>query len=450
MYENDFDHDNNSDATDEDEPLSKYKPKKFSIDLHSTESHTLLAFIIDFFEKNPIMWNNDLPIINLRDKRGYLGKDLSEAVKYKFKQNFNAKTLRGMFYELFKAYRLELQDKDKNIQEHDVVAPKAKLWCFQQMKFMHGMAVESIKKKPIVLKKEKLIKMAQIFEQFPVLWNWTDDNNHCYEIRRETNALLLEKVNKEMNLNFTATDLQYRITRLKRLCIRNKRLRLKCESKNQPFLPHEPELYESLKYLDPYIAPIVCEHCSKQFENRIGHLKHVAQEHEGRQLTFKCPDCNQEFSQFGHLTIHRRKHTGENLLQCTICQKIFISKALLKKHMLTHTGEKNFICDICGAGFYFNSKLAIHKLKHDPTKFQHQCSYCDKRFAEPHKLRNHFEIHLNRRSHVCQQCGKGFNQKKTLSEHMKTHSNEQKYSCEICGMRFKQLGTLKSHRKVHP
>ena len=367
------------------------------------------------------MWNNNLEIVNIRDKRGVLGKQLCKAVKFKFKQNFSAKALRRMFYELLRMYRTELQDRNKQIQPHEKMAGKSKLWCFEQLKFMHEMAKEMQNKKPIVLSQKQLIQMCEIYEQFPVLWNWTQDNTHCLAQRRETNVLLLNKINEEMHLNFSSTDLQYRITRLKRLYIKNKRLRIKCKSKNLPFKPYKPQIFEKLKYLEHFVGPIECEQCPEQFENRISHLKHVAEVHEGRQRSFKCPDCDQEFSQFGHLVSHRRKHTGENLLSCELCPKTFTSTSLLKKHMHTHTGQKNFICDICGAGFYYHSKLAVHKIKHDPSKFQFKCQFCGRKFAVAYKLKDHMAIHENRRSHVCQECGKGFNQRKTLWEHMKTH-----------------------------
>ena len=52
---------------------------------------------------------------------------------------------------------------------------------------------------------------------------------------------------------------------------------------------------------------------------------------------FTCTQCQQQFSQQGHLKRHvEYKHLDVRRHVCDVCQKAFHSKQILQQHMLTH------------------------------------------------------------------------------------------------------------------
>ena len=51
---------------------------------------------------------------------------------------------------------------------------------------------------------------------------------------------------------------------------------------------------------------------------------------------FKCDQCEQAFYESGHLTTHKRKHTGERPYVCELCPKAFTVSSKLKRHVNTH------------------------------------------------------------------------------------------------------------------
>ena len=79
-----------------------------------------------------------------------------------------------------------------------------------------------------------------------------------------------------------------------------------------------------------------CEYCFKTFQSFSAAYKH-AKKHGP--LLHVCKYCKKGFYFKKHLIIHKRLHTGKNLIPCTNCPKQFTSQRLMQQHAVTHQGQ---------------------------------------------------------------------------------------------------------------
>ena len=164
--------------------------------------------------------------------------------------------------------------------------------------------------------------------------------------------------------------------------------------------------------------------------------------------------CGKRFSQSGHLTSHKRTHTGEQPYACEHegCGERFSQTTNLTTHKRTHTGEQPYACEHkgCGKRFTQSGHLTTHNRTHtgdQPYVCKHEG--CGKRFTESSNLTTHNRTHTGDQPYVCKHegCGKRFTESGNLTRHKRTHTGERPYACndEGCGKRFSQSGKLKSH-----
>ncbi|XP_071966746.1 sal-like protein 4 [Engystomops pustulosus] len=89
--------------------------------------------------------------------------------------------------------------------------------------------------------------------------------------------------------------------------------------------------------------------------------------------------------------------SGSDSNECLICHRILSCPSSLKMHYRTHTGERPFKCKICGRAFSTKSNLKTHYGVHranTPSKVQHSCPICQKKFTNAVVLQQHIRMHM--------------------------------------------------------
>ncbi|XP_017041074.1 zinc finger protein 2 homolog [Drosophila ficusphila] len=178
---------------------------------------------------------------------------------------------------------------------------------------------------------------------------------------------------------------------------------------------------------------LTCEHCPRSFKRQDTLRRHMqafhpdatpletddAPENSPRKRIAKrkdCPYCGLSFP-MSSLTIHIRRHTGENPYKCSQCEKAFPRSQDLSLHMRQHTGER-------------------------PS----ECKICSKKFISQNKLARHMHLHTGQRPYSCDLCSKTFVQSNDLKIHMRRHTGERPYQCGVCGDSFVCGSLLNIHR----
>ncbi|TDG46867.1 hypothetical protein AWZ03_006751 [Drosophila navojoa] len=180
---------------------------------------------------------------------------------------------------------------------------------------------------------------------------------------------------------------------------------------------------------------LICEHCPRIFKRQDTLRRHMIAFHPDvvaasggsedaivsapPKRTAKrreCPHCGVSFP-VSSLTIHIRRHTGENPYKCDQCEKAFPRSQDLSLHKRQHTGER-------------------------PS----ECKICAKKFISQNKLARHMRLHTGHRPYACDKCDKSFVQSNDLKIHMRRHTGERPYACNVCGKSFVCGSLLNIHR----
>ena len=110
---------------------------------------------------------------------------------------------------------------------------------------------------------------------------------------------------------------------------------------------------------------------------------------------------------------------------------------------------------MCDKKFIDLGNLQQHRKLHD-SETPLPCPKCEKFFAQPNYLKNHFETaHATVKPFQCQSCEKRFAMFRMLNKHMKSHlgermkKKEKTFKCESCIKSFSLRINLIKHRFIH-
>ncbi|XP_014932014.2 zinc finger protein 597 isoform X3 [Acinonyx jubatus] len=152
---------------------------------------------------------------------------------------------------------------------------------------------------------------------------------------------------------------------------------------------------------------------------------------------YKCPECDQSFSDNSYLVLHQKTHSGEKKYKRGDCGKIFNHRANLKTHRRSHAGEKPYKCAECGSSFRQHSHLSRHMNSH-VKETPHACGICGRGSLWPPGLAQHQKTHAAKKAYECTDCCKGFGQKTNLALREETHTSATQYPCTQCVKCFGQ------------
>ncbi|XP_019773306.1 zinc finger protein 814 isoform X2 [Dendroctonus ponderosae] len=150
----------------------------------------------------------------------------------------------------------------------------------------------------------------------------------------------------------------------------------------------QPET-DYIQFLDNNQMLLTCRECAKMFTTLEG-LRCHKRVHAG--TTFKCKQCDKEYTRKNHLDRHEASHGKRKVHVCKICNKTLTRMEHLKRHLITHLREKPFNCKNCNRGF--------NRIEH---------------------LHNHIPRCRGEIVHICPVCNKAFNREDSLEVHKQQH-----------------------------
>lgn len=133
---------------------------------------------------------------------------------------------------------------------------------------------------------------------------------------------------------------------------------------------------------------------------------------------FACQKCPIKFSKKVYLDLHQKTHwLKTKTFECYICKHMQTRLYNLKQHMNIHMNKRRFACDQCPRTYKLRTSLLHHKLTHNDKSIE--CDECDKKFWTKFRLDKHKQIHLDsrQRSFKCNLCTKSYFTKSHLQRH---------------------------------
>jgi len=164
----------------------------------------------------------------------------------------------------------------------------------------------------------------------------------------------------------------------------------------------------------------------------------------------KCDQCDYSTTNSGHLTNHKRTHTGEKPFECDDCDKSFAQSGILTRHKRTHTGEKPFECDECDYKCSVSHNLTNHKRTHTGEK-PYECDFdgCDHKCSQGSALTTHIRTHTGEKPYACDQCDFKCTQNINLITHKRIHTGEKPFECDQCDYKCSDGSTFTKHKNFH-
>ena len=244
--------------------------------------------------------------------------------------------------------------------------------------------------------------------------------------------------------------------------IRNKVYRRKCTICSNDF----PNLKDLKKHLatDHENKELQCHFCCKYYTKR-GlriHLKSV--HNEGNKTTIKCEQCPKSTfrrSDVGHSIhvnlIHPKLDSKDSSgkLLCQICEnsnESYTPTGLERHIKLSHFSERYQTCEFCALKFVTPMELQKHQ---EVAHRKITCDICGKEFENKQGWHNILSGHKKHEHGVgkidlnCTVCKKSFKQKHHLTKHLTEVHGPKNHTCEQCGKSFATDMKLNEHLQVH-
>lgn len=138
-----------------------------------------------------------------------------------------------------------------------------------------------------------------------------------------------------------------------------------CDKCDAVFVHHSTKM-SHMYMIHGVKKPFECSYpnCSMSFVKKDRYNAHV-EKHENPDKKFSCPICQQEFSSYNTMTLHRAKHLANNIYVCPTCSKQFLDRRNYFVHMKLHNAEDLHHCPTCERGFNRKEHLQKHQERKD-------------------------------------------------------------------------------------
>ena len=167
--------------------------------------------------------------------------------------------------------------------------------------------------------------------------------------------------------------------------------------------------------------------------------------------SYGCQFCCKQFRTSSMLRQHFVQMHSDRGFKCSECFFIATSQENLTNHKCKLKSSQSFFaCESCSEKFRSKRDLLLHMKKHGK---KHQCSKCDKEYADLGRLQKHVrQSHSDSKSKgggesfSCSTCSRNFGNKETFAYHSRyVHTQVRPFGCNICKKWFKTFKYLKLH-----
>lgn len=171
--------------------------------------------------------------------------------------------------------------------------------------------------------------------------------------------------------------------------------------------------------------PFACEHCDKSFAFKQGLERHEVI-HDNSSQPHACEYCDLRFPSDARLQRHlSSQHAGDRPFPCSKCTKRFMLSHHLYRHMRTshQVDDISYQCPECNEEYSNRKQFFSHCLVHSTNMLA--CPLCKIAFDSSDEANDHVELHSTSDMYFCDYCNLIYMSQKDLHEHFDDqHSNE--------------------------
>nr|XP_013101489.1 unnamed protein product [Stomoxys calcitrans] len=348
-------------------------------------------------------------------KRFYLnsGSAISTGLKLephdleKLTVNFNAKRrlnltssqIGAIIYHLHHEYSQYLKDTNDNKGSDTTSKPS---WYFQFLNFLDTTKEKSlyeIEDYPTKLSKDIILKILDIYKDFPQLWDTELVEYCCNNKRREALEAMLEALKAKIALKLNLNSLKKYLQSIHSFYQKEKKNHM---SGTEFTLPSSEISHKDMEFLSAHVGPFQCPYCDVEIKCPFSLKIHKFSSHGGC-IPFNCSLCRKQFRTSNLYIYHAKWHMNDLTIECKLCNKKFINASELKTHMVSHNQQKSFKSlqpDLKSTNMS-TTDVANKRFKTTPVKNTnsitlrgfHKCSECGIAFRMSKSLHNHMQLH---------------------------------------------------------
>ncbi|XP_075157545.1 uncharacterized protein LOC142230806 [Haematobia irritans] len=254
--------------------------------------------------------------------------------------------------------------------------------------------IYQIENHPSKLTHEIILKILQIYQEFPYLWNTNLVEYCCNNKRRVALEEMSRTLEMELDLKVSVNALRKYLQCIHSFCQREKKKRILIKN-NSSMTNFSDEFYKNMTFLWHHVGPFQCPQCEDEIKCPFTLRIHKFSSHGGP-MPFTCSLCKQQFRTSNLYVYHAKWHMNDLNIECKLCNKKFINASELKAHMQAHKQQKQTTIKSTA-----NSNILLNTSSKGVTKrpvalalsSYHKCHDCGIMFTTLSSLQLHMKRH---------------------------------------------------------